>query len=1079
VGRWTARIGWFVAAVAPPLVGFWQHIAAGHPVVAGVAVVVYEGVLGVGGAVATRWRDRLVDRVDNALGRRFSSFDRRYREFVSGSLRYIDVKGLATIGFYTPELDEVFVDVRVAPSPPSDVSASVLSDEPANGFARRMLSDFLDGPQPSVIAIIGGPGVGKTTLLLHTARQACRQRKRKRSVPILLFLRDHVSAILANRDVTLPDVVRDTLGRYRADEPTGWLEHCLDNGSCVVLLDGLDEVAGQADRRALADWVEYQIRQYPKNDYVITSRPHGYLTARIDGATVLHALRLTDEQVTRLANGWFRALESAVERYNRPMPGELTAAERADKATDDLLGRLALSTELYELTANPMLLTMVVNVHRFRGQLPGSRAELFAEICQVMLGRRQEAKNLPVELGADKKEMVLRGLAFELMCRRVRDLNRADAVGVVEPLLGRVPGAITADAFLAEVAGSGILVERENGLFSFAHLTFQEYLAAAHIREKGLTQVLTDAVDDVWWRETTLLYATRSDADPIISACLASDGVAALSLAFDCEAQPSEIAPELRARLKRLLDSAVDPETEPHRRRLMAGVMIARHLRHRTLTADGSWVCAQPVTTNLYRLFLKETQSQPPDEPWLSGPDGDRPILGVYGRETSAFARWVNTVTEGDPTCRLPTRAELADPVVRRVLTASGSVTTWLHSTSGDPELWFPPGHGHPYTVDGDVLAEHILSDARGLTSTLAHLLLLRSMVVLPAITYARASALAGAAPFDDVLATELNRALDLAGDLDSALDLAHSRELLRDLDTDGARALGRSRARARALTRDSRVDFLHALARMADNSDAHTRAEAQAGDTASVGDSSRANARTRELIHDLTQSLDLARSLVRHSTPAEALALDVALGRGLGLARSLDTFLLNAGALDQVLTSAFDTHPTLALVRSPDRALARLAGKLLATALSTALARATKAGDWHTFQTDFGQALVTEAGIADQSTVVRPDELAEHVTAAEARLQARPDAPGSWHVQEIAGRLATLALPIFTWQQPLTPTKATAIRLAALSLATEVDDQHLSGLFLAIANGVTLLERRTDGRAPLTETIILATSEH
>jgi hypothetical protein len=1077
VGRWTARIGWFVAAVAPPLVGFWQHLAAGHPVVAGAALVAYEGVLGVGGAIVTRWRDRLVDRVDNALGRRFSSFDRRYREFVSGSLRYIDVKGLATIGFYTPELDEVFVDVRVAPSPPSDVSASVLADEPANGFARRMLSDFLDGPGPSVIAIIGGPGVGKTTLLLHTARQACRQRKRKRTVPILLFLRDHVHTILANRDVSLPDVVRDTLGRYRADEPTGWLEHCLDTGSCVVLLDGLDEVAGQADRRALADWVEYQIRQYPKNDFVITSRPHGYLTARIDGATVLHALRLTDEQVTSLANGWFRALESAVERYNRPMPGELTAAERADKATDDLLGRLATAPELYELTANPMLLTMVVNVHRFRGQLPGSRAELFGEICQVMLGRRQEAKNLPVELGADKKEMVLRGLAFELMCRRVRDLNRADVVAVVEPLLGRVPGAITADGFLAEVADSGILVERENGLYSFAHLTFQEYLAAAHIREKGLTRVLTDAVDDVWWRETTLLYATRSDADPIIRACLESDSVAALSLAFDCEAQPSEIAPELRARLKRLLDSAVDPETEPHRRRLMAGVMIARHLRHRTLTADGSWVCAQPVTTNLYRLFLKETQSQPSDEPWLLGPDGDRPILGVYGRETSAFARWVNTVTEGDPTCRLPTRAELADPVVRRVLTASGSVTTWLHSTSGEPELWFPPGSRHPYTVDSSVLAEHIVADANRLTSTLAHLLLLRSMVVLPAITYARASALAGAGPFDHALTAELTLALGLAGSLDRALDLAHSQELLRDLDTDRARALDRSRARAKALTRDSKVDFLHALARIADTSEAHTRAEARAGYTASVGDSSRANARTRELIHDLTQSLDVALNLVNNSTPAGALALDVALGRGLGLARFLDTFLLNASGLDQVLTSAFEAHPTLALVRSPDAALARLTGKLVATALSTALARAPKSGDWNGFQFTFGRALIAEAGIEGQSTVVRPDALADYVIQAQARLRDRPDPAGSWHVREVVDRLAALALPIFTWQQPLTLTKATGIRLAALSLATEIDDRYVSGLFLAIANGVTLLERRTDGRAPLTETIILAIS--
>jgi hypothetical protein len=509
VGKWTARVGLIAAAVAPPIAAFWQHLAVDHPVLVGIALLCYEGVLAtsrnVGGPLLGRWRNRLVDRIDGALGCRFSSFDRRYREFVSGAVRYVDVKGLATIGFYTPELDEVFVDVRVTPSPPIDISPGVLSDEPTDSYGRHMLSDYLDRPEPAVIAVIGGPGVGKTTLLLHTARQACRctgrwRTGRRRTVPILLFLRDHVRTILANRDVALPDVLRGTLGRPRSGEPDGWFDRRLDEGDCVVLLDGLDEVAAQADRRALADWIERQIGQYPKNDYVITSRPHGYLTARVEGAIVLHALRLTDEQVSLFVGGWFCALESAAERYDRraegadPFAGGSTAVERARTATGDLLGRLARAPELYELTANPMLLTMVVNVHRFRGQLPGSRADLYREICQVMLGRRHAVKNIPLELSADKKEMVLRGVAFAMMCRRVRDLAYAEVLDTVRPLLRRVPESVTAEAFLADVGSDGILVERENDLYAFAHRTFQEYLAAAHIRETGPTHVPTGSV---------------------------------------------------------------------------------------------------------------------------------------------------------------------------------------------------------------------------------------------------------------------------------------------------------------------------------------------------------------------------------------------------------------------------------------------------------------------------------------------------------------------------------------------------------------------------------------------------------
>ena len=490
--------------------------------------------------------------LDRRFGRAFSRFDRRYRDLVAGGLRFIDLKGLATVGFYTPELDEVYVDLSLTPSPPHDVPQGVLSDAPAPDLTRRTLSDFLDRPEPAVIAIVGAPGMGKTSLLLHSVRRLCTAaRGRRRTVPILLYLRDHVSRILADRDVGLADVVRDTLGDNRTAEPRGWFEWHLAHGDCVVHLDGLDEVAGQAVRRALADWVERQVARYPKNDYVITSRPHGYRTARINGATVLRVLRMTDHQVNLFVGRWYRAFELAVERYNRKTPGRHDpAASRAEAAARDLLVRLAKVPALYELTANPMLLTMIMNVHRFRGELPGSRVDLYDEICKVMLGRRQEAKQLPVVLAVDKKETVLRGLAFDMMRRHVRDLRRADVLRAVEPILRRVSGELAAPDFLVDVGTSGFLVERENGRYAFAHQTFQEHLAAAHIREKALTDVLTDAVDDVWWRETTLLYAARSDADPVIRACLDSDSVTALSLAFDCEAQPSEIAPPLRARLK-------------------------------------------------------------------------------------------------------------------------------------------------------------------------------------------------------------------------------------------------------------------------------------------------------------------------------------------------------------------------------------------------------------------------------------------------------------------------------------------------------------------------------------------------
>lgn len=147
-------------------------------------------------------------------------------------------------------------------------------------------------------------------MLRYTARQVCRpHRSRRRTVPILLYLRDHVGTIISTPDAALPDLLRSTLGRHQRDEPPGWFEQRLGNGDCVVLLDGLDEVARQEDRRRVADWVEHQIDQYPENDYVITSRPQGYRATMIANATVLQVCSFTDDQVTRFVRGWYLAVE--------------------------------------------------------------------------------------------------------------------------------------------------------------------------------------------------------------------------------------------------------------------------------------------------------------------------------------------------------------------------------------------------------------------------------------------------------------------------------------------------------------------------------------------------------------------------------------------------------------------------------------------------------------------------------------------------------------------------------------------------------------------------------------------------
>ncbi|MGH3914083.1 MAG: NACHT domain-containing protein, partial [Pseudonocardiaceae bacterium] len=751
---------------------------------------------------------------------------------------------------------------------------------------------------------------------------------------ILLYLRDHVTAIASNPDIALPDLVRGTLGRYGADEPEGWFEQRLDEGDCLVLLDGLDEVARPEDRRAVAGWVECQIRQYPKNDYVITSRPQGYLTARIDGAAVLQVRSFTEEQVTRFVQSWY----VAVERLSTGATEE-DVRLKAQSEADDLLQRLKGAAGLYDLTVNPLLLTMIATVHRYRGALPGSRVDLYGEICQVMLWRRHEAIRIPVVPDGDKKEALLRRLAFAMMRRQVRDLPRADVLAEIGPALRRISRNLTAEEFLSTIGSNGLLIERESGLYSFAHQTFQEYLAAAYIRDKGLSDVLVDAVDDVWWRETTLLYTARSDADPIVRACLASTSVIALSLAFDCAEQGSELAPELRDLLEDLPATAFASATDPERRRGIAGVLLTRHLRHLVRTGNGGRVCTRPITTDLYQLYLQDTRPSAPElSPRLeSGPQ--EPIMGVSRSDAVAFVHWVNRITGTDTVYRLPQHGEINDSALNGVLTTSAPGTpprsVWLESDDehGQPELWAPAGTDHPHLIEATTLTRHVTDDIERSIPTLIRLLLIRSIITVRVFIRDRDLDLyLGLARDPD---RDRDLALALAGDLDLAfaLDRHLDRVLARVFALDFA--LGLDLGLARDLARDlARVFALNS-----------------------------ASAHVFALALDLDRALDFARDRAR----------DRDLARALDFARGLDLDL----DLDLVVARHFARDLARDLVLALDGLRAQVMGSALTHALTRVLRRYPPMATW---PAEFAQVFIDETGIAEARHVVSPDALTDKI---------------------------------------------------------------------------------------------------
>ena len=100
------------------------------------------------------------------------------------------------------------------------------------------------------------------------------------------------------------------------------------------------------------------------------------------------------KQMEQFLQNWY--LQNEVLRQVRKEDPGVRA--EANRKYQDLVKRINNYPPLAAMALNPLLLTMIATVHDNRGALPGSRVELYAEICDVLLVRRQEAKGVPEQL---------------------------------------------------------------------------------------------------------------------------------------------------------------------------------------------------------------------------------------------------------------------------------------------------------------------------------------------------------------------------------------------------------------------------------------------------------------------------------------------------------------------------------------------------------------------------------------------------------------------------------------------------------------------------------------------------------
>jgi len=422
------------------------------------------------------------------------------------------------------------------------------------------------------LVVLGDPGSGKSTFVAYLALSAARaiaaddpELARERlslqveaeqngvdavPLPLLLPLREF-GRYLRTLDQTerlgpqphhLLNYLRSYYDGWNLDLPDDFFDHHLDAGRCLILLDGLDEVADYTDRVLVREQVEAFVQRYGvsstpqsqtpspqspipnlSNRFVVTCRVRGYedqakLGQNFETTTVLP---FDNNDIQRFTQAWSLAVESAQAR---------SAAESvrsvARRSAEELYGTITTNPKVRELAGNPLLVTVIALVHRYRAKLPERRSELYNECTEVLLGywelgkTGEESKRLATYTGTDllmdasEKRSFLEPVALTMHQAEVREWEREQLIDAFAAQFSERGHAeqkakqMAADFLLALTVRSGLLQEVEQNMFGFLHLTFQEYLAARALADQtDYIETTLTHLDNSWWRETIRLEA--------------------------------------------------------------------------------------------------------------------------------------------------------------------------------------------------------------------------------------------------------------------------------------------------------------------------------------------------------------------------------------------------------------------------------------------------------------------------------------------------------------------------------------------------------------------------------------------
>ncbi|MGI5213344.1 NACHT domain-containing protein [Plantactinospora sp. CA-290183] len=438
--------------------------------------------------------------------------------------------------------------------------------------------------------VIGGPGVGKSSLLRFAAADLLAERPQSVALhrehggdlPVWLpfgFLCRHLDASTEN---SLVSAVEAWLRSQSASDLWPLVQRALRDDRLVLFVDGIDEWNDiSSAERALG--ILEAFLGHTNTAAVLSTRP--YAVDRLNWRR-----RWTHARITPLTDAQRRSIAAGILQSSTAAGAEREPWLQWGAGVETFLDQLEASTELAQLSRSPLFLTLLATT--WQGEpLPRQRFKIYARLVELLIEKHPQMRQRASLAQVGPLPAVDASTLFAAVAHRLR---LKDAAGIAtkqemrkiivesmvdDEVLGyqQAEARRLADTVLAMAEDEfGLIVSHGAGSYGFLHRVVLDHLAGQHLAmllPAAQLDTIQRFVHDPAWRDVLLALLSAQVSphatEPLLTAALDAGeqlwgDIDGYELLADALAAGVKLTP--RAQTKYINDLVERIETHPYAR---------------------------------------------------------------------------------------------------------------------------------------------------------------------------------------------------------------------------------------------------------------------------------------------------------------------------------------------------------------------------------------------------------------------------------------------------------------------------------------------------------------------------------